>query len=188
MVRTTNITTKASSRLEAIREFAELGSGYKLAEFDLQLRGAGSLLGNRQHGHIEALGFEYYHQMLAGTIKELKGEIQKREETKINIHFSYSIDTGYIKESAERITLYKKILEAGDFERLEELQADLTDRYGRLHKSTEKIFYAGFIRVLVRKYNLEEVDIHPDKLVIKFPIAYSCGTQSRLGKYFLRHF
>jgi len=70
LVHTMNLSDKAKSRLDAIREFADLGSGYKLAEFDLKLRGAGSLLGNRQHGHIEALGFDYYHQLLVDTIKE----------------------------------------------------------------------------------------------------------------------
>ena len=66
-----NITEKAKSRLQAIREFADLGAGFKLAEFDLKLRGAGSLLGNKQHGHIEALGFDYYHHLLNKTVKNL---------------------------------------------------------------------------------------------------------------------
>ena len=91
LIQSINISDKARSRLDAIREFADLGSGYKLAEFDLRLRGAGSLLGNKQHGHIEALGFDYYHKMLNKTIKELKGEIDKKGETHFKIYFSYSI-------------------------------------------------------------------------------------------------
>ena len=87
-----------------------------MAEFDLELRGAGSLLGNKQHGHIEALGFDYYRQLLNKTIKELKGEIEKEKEPSIKIKFSYSIEPEYIRNSSERITAYRRILEAKDFE------------------------------------------------------------------------
>jgi transcription-repair coupling factor (superfamily II helicase) len=169
LVKTMNISDKAKARLEGIREFADLGAGYKLAEFDLKLRGAGTLLGNRQHGQIEALGFDYYHQMLAKTIKEMKGEMEKEKETKINIHFSYSIDPGYIKNTAERITLYRQILEADSYERIGEIKAELEDRYGRAPDSIEKIFFAGMIRVFAKIHQLEEVDLYLDKLVVKFP-------------------
>ncbi len=168
LVKTMSITDKAKARLNAIREFADLGSGYKLAEFDLKLRGAGSLLGNKQHGHIEALGFDYYHQLLEDTIKELKGEVERQKEGKINIHFSYSIEAEYIKNSAERITLYRRILEAEDFERIEELRTEMADRYGRPHASIEKIFFAGTIRVLTRKYHFDEVDVYQDRVIIQF--------------------
>jgi transcription-repair coupling factor (superfamily II helicase) len=169
LVKTMNLPDKAKARLEGIREFADLGAGYKLAEFDLKLRGAGTLLGNRQHGHIEALGFDYYHQMLANTIKEMKGEMEKEKESKINMHFSYSIDPDYIKNTSERITLYRQILEAESYERIGEIKAELEDRYGRAPDSIEKIFFAGMIRVFAKKYQLEEVDLYLDKLMIKFP-------------------
>jgi transcription-repair coupling factor (superfamily II helicase) len=169
LVKTMNLPDKAKARLDAIREFADLGAGYKLAEFDLKLRGAGTLLGNRQHGHIEALGFDYYHQMLANTIKEMKGEMEKEKESKISMHFSYSIDPDYIKNTSERITLYRQILEAESYERIGEIKAELEDRYGRAPDSIEKIFFAGMIRVFAKKYQLEEVDLYLDKLMIKFP-------------------
>jgi transcription-repair coupling factor (superfamily II helicase) len=177
LVKTMNVSDKAKSRLDAIREFADLGSGYKLAEFDLKLRGAGSLLGNRQHGHIEALGFDYYHQLLVKTIKELKGEEEKKKEAKINIHFSYSIESAYINNSAERITLYRRILEAEDFERIDELKAEMADRYGRPHPSIEKIFFAGMVRVMAKKYQLEEVEVYLDKVIIKFPLSPDLQTK-----------
>ena len=174
LVKSTDITEQARSRLEAIREFADLGSGYKLAEFDLKLRGAGSLLGNRQHGHIEALGFDYYHQMLNKTIKELKGDIEKREEPGIVMNFSYSIDPGYIKDSVERISFYRRILEAGEFTDIDDMRAELNDRYGRMPESIEKIFYAGFVRVLVRKLNLKKAEVFLDRLVITFAGTDDC--------------
>jgi transcription-repair coupling factor (superfamily II helicase) len=169
LVKTMNIPDKAKARLEGIREFADLGAGYKLAEFDLKLRGAGTLLGNRQHGQIEALGFDYYHQMLVKTIKEMKGEMEKEKQSKINIHFSYSIDPDYIKNTGERLTLYRQILEAGSYECIVEIKAELEDRDGRAPDSIEKIFFAGMIRIFAKKHQLEEVDLYLDKLVIKFP-------------------
>jgi len=177
---------KARFRLEAIREFADLGSGYKLAEFDLELRGAGSLLGNKQHGHIEALGFDYYHRLLNKTIKELKGEIEKEKETRIKINFSYSIEPEYIQNSSERIVAYRRILEAKDFEQLNELRMELNDRYGRLPHSMEKIFFAGMIRVLAKKCQFEEVEVYPDKVEIRFP-ENSTG-ESLVKRAFLKRF
>jgi transcription-repair coupling factor (superfamily II helicase) len=169
LIEARHLTDKARFRLEAIREFADLGSGYKLAEFDLELRGAGSLLGNKQHGHIEALGFDYYHRLLNKSIKELKGEIDKEKEPPIKINFSYSIEPEYIRNSSERITAYRRILEAKDFEQLDELRMELRDRYGRLPQSMEKIFYAGMIRVLAKKCQFEEVVVYSDKVEVRFP-------------------
>ncbi|MDQ1352675.1 MAG: hypothetical protein QG657_2981, partial [Acidobacteriota bacterium] len=169
LIHTSALSDKARVRLDAIREFAELGSGYKLAEFDLKLRGAGSLLGNKQHGHIEALGFDYYHRLLNKTVKELKGEIEKEKETQIKINFSYSIEAEYIPNSAERITVYRRILEAKEFDELDELRLELEDRYGRLPQSMEKIFFAGMIRILTRQCHFEEVEVFPDKVKIRFP-------------------
>lgn len=168
LVKTATISDKARTRLEAIREFADLGSGFKLAEFDLKLRGAGSLLGNKQHGHIEALGFDYYHKLLNKTVRELKGEIEKEKRTEIKINFSYSIESDYIPNSTERITVYRRILEAGTFEELDELRIDLEDRYGRLPGNMEKIFYTGMMRVLTRQCRFEEVEVSLGNVSIRF--------------------
>lgn len=167
LVKSMNVSDKAKSRLNAIREFAELGSGYKLAEFDLKLRGAGSLLGNKQHGHIEALGFDYYHELLNKAIKELKGEKGKEKETKVKINFSYSIDPGYIKNNAARINFYKKILEAKEIEKISEIKRELTDLYGKLPESIEKIFFVAVIRVIAFKFQFEEVDISLNEIYIR---------------------
>ncbi len=169
LIMTSQISDKAKIRLEAIREFAELGSGYKLAELDLELRGAGSLLGNKQHGHIEALGFDYYHRLLTQTVKELKGEQEKEKEAEIKINFSYSIEPSYIANSSERIGFYRRILEAEEFDHLEELRMELEDRYGRPPVSIEKIFYAGMMRVLAKICRFEAVDLYRDHVIIAFP-------------------
>jgi len=167
LVQSMNVSDKAKARLNAIREFADLGSGYKLAEFDLKLRGAGSLLGNKQHGHIEALGFDYYLELLNKTIKELKGEKEKIKETKIKINFSYSIDPNYIKNSAARISFYKKILEVKEIEKISEIKRELIDLYGKLPESIENIFFVAVIRIIAFKFQFEEVDISLNKIYIK---------------------
>lgn len=167
LVHSMNVSDKAKARLNAIREFADLGSGYKLAEFDLKLRGAGSLLGNKQHGHIEALGFDYYLELLNKTIKELKGEKEKIKETKIKINFSYSIDSNYIKNSVDRISFYKRILEVKEIEKISEIKRELIDLYGKLPESIENIFFVAVIRIIAFKFQFEEVDISLNKIYIK---------------------
>jgi transcription-repair coupling factor (superfamily II helicase) len=99
----------------------------------------------------------------------LKGEIEKEKESQIKINFSYSIEADYITNSTERITVYRRILEATDFDELDELRLELEDRYGRLPQSMEKIFYAGMIRVLNKQCHFEEVEVFPDKVKIRFP-------------------
>jgi len=167
LVESLDVSEKARARLDAIREFTSLGSGFRLAEFDLKLRGAGSLLGNRQHGHIEALGFDYYLELLNRTVRELKGEIDKKKEPRVTIHFSYSVDPGYIKDSVERIRFYQRILEAREIDDIEELRRELQDRFGKLPESIDKIFFAGLIRLLAKKYQWEEADVFLDQVVIR---------------------
>jgi len=168
LVQSMNISEKARSRLDAIREFAELGSGFKLAELDLTLRGAGSLLGNKQHGHIEAMGYDYYLSLLNKTVKELKGETDKKWECKIKINFSYSINSSYIKNSSERIGYYKKILEAGKSDEIDDLKKELHDRYGKMDESMNKIFFVALIKIIANQYFFKEIGVYSDKVRITF--------------------
>jgi transcription-repair coupling factor len=166
MVDSFDITEKAKARLEAIREFSALGSGYKLAEFDLKLRGAGSLLGNRQHGHIEALGYDYYLELLQRTIKELQGEEEKGSDTKLNIHFSYSISSQYIRRETERIAFYRSVIDAKDLGELSEVRSHLEDRYGAMPLGMEKIFLVAAVRIIAAAEGFKEVDLHDDRIFI----------------------
>jgi transcription-repair coupling factor (superfamily II helicase) len=188
LVKTMSISDKAKSRLNAIREFADLGSGFKLAEFDLKLRGAGSLLGNRQHGHIEALGFDYYHKLLKDTIKEIKskGEVEGERELKIKINFPYSINRNYIENAVERVSFYQKILDAKDFSQINELRFELEDRYGKLDESVDKIFFVGIVRVLAYMYQFEEVEVYLNK--IEFTLLADQKTDLLLEDKYLSRF
>ena len=168
LVSSENLTEKAQLRLEGIREFSSIGSGFKLSEYDLKLRGAGALLGNKQHGHIEALGFEYYNNMLKRTIEELKGKKHKEWDGKININFNYSIDKEYIGNSHERMKLYSEIAEAVTFADIENIKKYMINLYGRPGIETEKIFYVGKVKLFSKYFNCERVDIDIKKLRLEF--------------------
>jgi len=162
----TAVTDKAKKRLDAIREFSELGSGYKLAEFDLSLRGAGALLGNRQHGHVEALGYDYFLELLQQAIREFKGEAEEEKALAMRVHFPYAISEEYIGNTSERIRTYRRILETREPAELEALRAELRDRYGHMPESMEKIFYVGAVKLFARLYGWEKVEIYSDRVQV----------------------
>ncbi len=156
----------ARKRLDGIREFSELGSGYRLAEFDLTLRGAGALLGNRQHGHVEALGYDYFLELLRQTIRGLKGEAAEEKDLVLRVHFPYAIGEEYIAGTPERIAAYRRILEAREPAELQSLRDELRDRYGQPPAGMEKIFYVGAVKLFARLYGWEKADVHPDRVLV----------------------
>ena len=158
------ISDTAQKRLEAIRQFSDLGSGYKIAEFDLMLRGAGSLLGNRQHGHIEALGFDSYLELLNQTIETLKGKEEDKASGGLRVHFPYSIDERYIADTSERIGAYKRILEASKIGDIDRLKDELEDQYGRLPAEMDRVFYVGAVKLFARKYQWSGADVFIDRV------------------------
>jgi transcription-repair coupling factor (superfamily II helicase) len=160
------VTEKAKKRLDAIREFSELGSGFKLAEFDLTLRGAGALLGNRQHGHVEALGFDYFLELLQQAIREFKGEAEEERALALRVHFPYAISEEYIGNTSERIRAYRRILETRQPADLEALRAELRDRYGHMPAGMEKIFYVGAVKLFARLYGWEKAEVYADRVQV----------------------
>jgi transcription-repair coupling factor (superfamily II helicase) len=161
------MTEKAKKRLDAIREFSELGSGYKLAEFDLSLRGAGALLGNSQHGHVEALGYDYFLELLQQAIREFKGEVQEEKILQMRVHFPYAIDEAYLANTAERISVYRSILEARQPDELLRLRAELRDRFGQIPASVEKIFYVGAVKLFARRCGWVKAEIFSDRVQVE---------------------
>ncbi|PYX94814.1 MAG: transcription-repair coupling factor, partial [Acidobacteria bacterium] len=125
------LTPVARRRLAALKEFSDLGAGFKIAALDLELRGAGNLLGGEQSGHIEAVGFELYTQMLERAVREMKGEAAPEEaETQLNLGLNIRIPASYIPEENQRLRMYKRVAGVETESQLNDVRGELEDRYG----------------------------------------------------------
>ncbi len=162
------ISEKARLRLDGIRDHSDVGSGFKLAEYDLKLRGAGSLLGNKQHGHIEALGFDYYNSLLKQEVDDLKGKKEKEWNGEVNVHFRYSIGSDYISRSSDRIDFYSKIINAKDMDEIELLKNDLLSRFGDGGDDISKIFYVAKVKLIAAEAGTSSVSIFSDHFIFEF--------------------
>src|SRR5467141_5130501 len=131
----------AKRRLAAIREFSDLGAGFRIAALDLELRGAGNMLGGEQSGHMDALGFDLYTQMLERTVAELRGEaVEDETSVSINLGVDVAISDDYINDMGQRLRTYKRVSSARDEETLSSIHEEIRDRYGRLPESVEQLF------------------------------------------------
>jgi transcription-repair coupling factor (superfamily II helicase) len=140
------LTSDARKRLAAIQEFSDLGAGFRIAAKDLEIRGAGNILGGEQSGQIAAVGFEMYTKLLEETIREMKGErIEEEVETSMNLGVDIYIPKTYIGDESLRMTFYKKVASARDDVRLEEIRNELRDRFGALPPNVENLLH--FVRV-----------------------------------------
>ena len=159
----------ARRRLAAIKEFSDLGSGFRVAALDLEIRGAGNLLGGEQSGHIEAIGFDMYVKLLERTVRELKGEdVEEERRAKVNLGIDLRIDEGYIVETNQRLAVYRRVAAARDEDRLAAILDELVDRYGPIPPSVFRVVEYGRIRVLADRLGVESVDREQHLLVIKF--------------------
>jgi transcription-repair coupling factor (superfamily II helicase) len=163
------LTDVARRRLAALKEFSDLGAGFKIAALDLELRGAGNMLGGEQSGHIEAVGFEMYTSMLEEAVSKLKGE-EKRDHvtTQLNLGISLRIDESYIPEENQRLRVYKKIAGALDEATLADLRAELEDRYGTLPESVMHLLDAATLRLTSERLGVQQIDRKRDQLHIRF--------------------
>lgn len=159
-----NLTKKAQKRLSALMRFTELGSGFKIASHDLEIRGAGNLLGSAQSGHINAIGIDLYLQLIEEAIEELKGHKQTAAiEPEINVFFPAFIPDDYIADTAQRLSFYKKLSQAKDEFELDGVIGELTDRFGRLPDAVLKLIDAISLKILVRRLNAEVFDLAQDR-------------------------
>ncbi len=165
----TELTPIARRRLAAIREFSDLGAGFRIAALDLELRGAGNLLGGQQSGHMDALGFDLYTQMLERTVAELRGE-QVDDETSVtlNLGVDVSIPEEYISDMGQRLRTYKRVSSARDDATLSGIRSETEDRYGRIPLSVERLFDYASLRRLAEEINVLSIDKTPDGVAIKF--------------------
>ena len=164
-----DLSTDARKRLKALQEFSELGSGFRLAAADLEIRGAGELLGSRQHGHIAALGFDMYCQLLERAVQELKGEpIKERRPMSLHLGVDIKVPESYLPDSGDRLALYKRLAQADEATAIDRLQAETEDRFGHLPQAARNLFNMAQLRLLAEGYGLRSVDVVEDKLQLRF--------------------
>jgi len=153
------LTDIARRRLAALKEFSDLGAGFKIAALDLELRGAGNMLGGEQSGHIEAGGFEMYTTMLEEAVRAMKGEDkQERPPVQLNLGISLRIDADYIEEENQRLRMYKRIAGAENASALADVRDELVDRYGELPDSVKNLLAAGELRLLCENVGVAQAD------------------------------
>jgi transcription-repair coupling factor (superfamily II helicase) len=159
----------ARKRLAAIKEFSDLGSGFRVAALDLEIRGAGNLLGGEQSGHIDAVGYEMYTKLLEETIRELRGE-EVEEETRatVNLRIDLKIDPGYIQDMNQRLMVYRKVASTRSEQELAAVLEELRDRYGPPPESVLNLVEFGRVRIKADHLDVDSIDREGRLVVIKF--------------------
>lgn len=152
------LTEVAEKRMKAIKEFTELGSGFKIAMRDLEIRGAGNIMGSAQHGHMAAIGYDLYCRMLEDTIKIIRGEIAKEPvETVVEIKIDAFIPSTYIESEVQKIEVYKKIASIDSYEDMMEVQEELIDRFSDIPASVNNLMQISYIRGIARQLGIVEI-------------------------------
>jgi transcription-repair coupling factor (superfamily II helicase) len=163
------LTPIARRRLAALKEFSDLGAGFKIAALDLELRGAGNLLGGEQSGHIEAIGFELYTQMLDRAVREMKGETTPDEaETQLNLGLNIRIPVDYIPEENQRLRMYKRIAGVETESQLNDVRAELQDRYSEPPPAVRNLLEYATLKLLAVRVGATGIERKRDVVTIKF--------------------
>lgn len=163
------LTEVAEKRLKAIKEFTELGSGFKIAMRDLEIRGAGNIMGSAQHGHMATVGYDLYCRMLEDTVKLIKGDIDKEPiETTVDIKIDAYIPSGYIKDETQKIEVYKKIASIDSYDYMMELQEELEDRFSDIPNTVYNLMNIAYLRTIARELGIIEIKEVNNDIVIIF--------------------
>jgi transcription-repair coupling factor (superfamily II helicase) len=165
----TELTEVARKRLAALKEFSDLGAGFKIAALDLELRGAGNLLGGEQHGHINAVGFDMYVRLLEETVRELKGEEVPAEiHSSLNLGLDIRIPADYIADENQRLRAYRQIANAGTPADRERVEKELEDRYGPVPVAVRNLLEYSALKTVAEKLGIEAIDRRHALLNVKF--------------------
>jgi transcription-repair coupling factor (superfamily II helicase) len=150
---------KAKDRISAIKIYSELGSGFKISLKDLEIRGAGEILGKEQHGHIATIGYELYLKILQEAVRKARGEkIEKKLEAEVSLLGSFYIPESYISEEDERIELYRQISSALTLEEVGRIESEIKDRFGKLPLNVERILKWARIKILAGESGITKID------------------------------
>lgn len=168
------LTEVAEKRLKAIKDFTELGSGFKIALKDLEIRGAGNIMGSSQHGHMATIGYDLYCRMLEDTIKLIKGEIEKEPvETSVDIKIDAYIPDTYIEDEVQKIEVYKKIASISSYDDMMDMTEELVDRFSDIPASVINLMEIAYIRSMGKTLGIEEMKETGEELILKFEDAKS---------------
>ncbi len=160
---------EARKRLEALYEFTELGSGFRIARHDLEIRGAGNLLGADQSGHIRAIGYDLYMEMLEKAIRRLRGEEGPEEvDPEIHLELPAHLPDTYIENSTQRLSLYKRLAKAGEDPEVDRIRDEMVDRFGPPPPQAETLFKMIRIKVRLRRLRVREARLAEDGLMLSF--------------------
>ena len=163
------LTPIARRRLAALKEFSDLGAGFKLAALDLELRGAGNLLGGEQSGHIEAIGFELYTQMLERAVREMKGEAAPEEAaTQLNLGLNIRIPADYIPEENQRLRMYKRVAGVESESKLDDVEVELKDRYGPPPPAVRNLLDYASLKLLCMRVGVNAIERKRESVTFKF--------------------
>lgn len=163
------LTEVAEKRLKAIKDFTELGSGFKIAMRDLEIRGAGNIIGAAQHGHMASIGYDLYCRMLEDTIKLVRGEIDREPfETTVDLKVDAYIPSNYIGDEIQKIEVYKKIASVDSKEAMMDIQEELEDRFSDIPDSVDNLMNIAYMKALANKIGIQEIKEKPTEVLIKF--------------------
>ena len=163
------ITEGAQKRLRVIEEFTDLGSGFKIALRDLEIRGAGNILGGEQHGHIGTVGYELYCRLLEEAVMALRGEkVEETVETRINLPVEAYLPDNYVPDSRQKVSIYKKIAGLKDREALNELREELKDRYGAIPEPAEMLLEVANIKQLSQHLGITTIVAGKEQVKVTF--------------------
>ena len=159
----------AKERLEALYEFTELGSGFRIARYDLEIRGAGNLLGASQSGEIRAVGYDLYLELMEKAVRELRGEeVIEEVDPEIFLEIPAYLPGEYIEDSTQRLSFYKRLATAQAEEQVEELRGELLDRFGPLPESAQTLLELIHVKVRLRRLRIREARLSEDGLLLAF--------------------
>lgn len=173
-----SLSVEARARLQTLIEFSRLGSGFRIAAIDMEMRGSGNILGDEQSGHITEVGFDLYCRMLEEAVADLKGEAApKTDEMKpsIELQANIALPENYIPQTDQRLALYRRISSADTEEGLERIKAEVMDRYGKPPKSFFRLLDYGWLRVNAEKYAISKIGRDGDRIRFKIEKTTTLG-------------
>jgi transcription-repair coupling factor (superfamily II helicase) len=174
------VTRDARKRLEALQQFSELGAGFRIASHDLEIRGAGNLLGKDQSGQIEAVGFDLYAELMDEAVRELRGAAPREEiEPDVQLPLPAFLPDPYVPDVHQRLWLYKRLAEAAGDEELDEVRAEIVDRYGDPPPEVDALLEVMAVRVRLRALRIRGLETGPGRLV------FALGPDAALDPFLL---